>query len=787
MYSRFCKKEIQKRVKTQKEAAMWRKKIKNRKLQYFMIFMILMLATAILSGCISFSLETNDFMNKYFDAKECPVIFSIQSSEEGIQKLRNSDEVKKYVDKVEQCNAKKIDSIFYRNDKKIDCDEVILYGLTDRTKLGYPVQVLDGEKKVAPSEDEIWICNIFADAVNLNVGDYFSFGTDENRKQYRISGIVTTPECSSGFLDNYICFMNEDTLKEVDSPSLYGVQLYSKDNNVEAKEVMDCFPKTFSASMVYAMTRETLKMCLNILITIFGAVGTIAALIIIGVALVIIRYLVKSTISKEYRMIGIYKTLGKTTKEIMSIYFVSYLIVCIVGTLAGVVFARPLSLLLDQILLGDGFEFANKTYVVGSICMIGIIFVVALNLWSILHKIGKITPLEALSVGQSSSKEKINRSLIKNAYHPVATAINQCVKNRKMTVLVILILSVSFYMNLMSTSTGWTLMHYAEQREIWENLPDYDGLIKINGENEVIDYIKNHDQVKDYVISDIAAVCNSMKIEGCDLTYESANPMVYENFTKERYKNVPYTKGRICLNPHEIACSEDFLKETKKKVGDYITISMEEKSIDFLITGSYSAKIKGGVSFYIQEADVRELGYDAELTTILFWLKDGITYDEFETTFENKFHNAIMYEDYSFIPKEGNTVMQIAIPICGVLVFAFIAISLLNIINLAYTQCRENRKRYGVQKAMGFSTRYIQCEFLARLGIETIIAIIIALALHELISPMLFSMACGINFIMKPIWLSALVIAIMCLLIFGITMVMLRIIRKISPVELMEE
>lgn len=765
---------------------MWKKKIRMRKLQYLMIFLILMIATAILSGCISFNLETKAFIKDYFHAKDCPLLFSIHSSEAGIEDLKESKEIAKYIERIEENHAKIIDSCFFVNNERIDCNQIMLYAIGEDEKVRDYIQIKEGDTN-APKDNEIWICNIFADAYDIKLNDEISFGTKKERKQYKVASIITTPECSSGFLDNYVCYVNDSTLEEIELPMLYGAQLYAIDDSVVLKDVIDCYPESFNEGMVYSMGAETCEMCVDILVNIFAAVGDIAALIIIGVAIVIIRYLVKSTIAKEYRMIGIYKTLGKSNKEIMSIYFISYLVTGFAGAFMGILFARPFSLFLDRAVLGDGFEFENKTYLVGIICLIGIVLAVAINLWMTLRKISKITPLQALSVGQSSSKEKINRSLIRNAYHPVSMAINQCVKNRRMTILVIVILTVSFYMNLMSSATGWTLLHYEEQRDIWENLPDYDAYIKINGEKEVIDYIKENDQIKDYVIADIAMVCSNMTFENSDLTGDSANPMIYNNFTKERYKDVPFTEGRICVNDHEITCSESFLKEVGKKVGDYIKISIDEKSSEFLIVGKYSAMMKGGTSFYMQEADARELGYEPELTTILLWFSDGVSFKDFEASFQERFHTAILYEDFAFIAQEGDTVAQIAIPICIVIVFAFVAISLLNIVNLVYTQLCENRKRYGVQKAMGFSTRYIRCEFLARLGIESLVAIVIALVLHKFLSPILFSLACGINFIMSPIWLTASVIVIMSVLIFAITLIMIRTIKKISPVELMEE
>ena len=765
---------------------MWIKKIKNRKLQYFIITMILLISSAILTACISFALETQSFIDTYYDAEECPIMFNIQRQGVEAEELLSSDLLSDKVSKIETMNAKMIESEITKGNEKLDCSSLILYGLDDREVPGYPLQMEDGTKTKAPADGDIWISSVFANAVGLEVGDQLSFTTGQ-KETYTISGIIHTPECSSGFLDNYIAYMNEETLAQVDSINLYGVQIYAKNNDVTIKEITDALPLEFQTATVYTIDQDVLKMCLRTLSTIFGAVGFVAAIIILGVSIVVIRYIVKATIAKEYRMIGIYKTLGRSSKEIVQIYLSSYMAAGMVGMFLGIFCARPLAVSLDETLIGKGFTFDNYTYYVGAAAMVIMIVVLALNLWMVLRKIGKITPLEALSTGMASSKEKMNRPVIRNAYHPLSMAINQCFRKRGMTILVIMILAVSFYMNVMAASVAWTLLHYEDKREVWENLPDYDGCIKLNGDVEALEYIRQSDKVRDCVAMDLGAMCSQMGFEGSDLNANSANPLVYENFTEDRYKGVPFTKGRICLNPHEIACSVEFLSKTDHKVGDYLVIDSDEKSIPFLITGSYSAMMKGGTSFYIQQKDFEELGFKSEMPNVLFWLKDGVSYKEFKQELVQKYPNVIVSKDFAFISKEGDTVASIAVPICTVIGAAFVAFSLLNIINLVYTQTRENRKKYGILKAMGFTSSYLKRECMIKLTLEAVAAMVIAGIFHEIISPVLFSLACGINFIMKPFWITAAVFGGMFLVLMIVTALMLSVIRKVSPVLLMEE
>ena len=293
--------------------------------------------------------------------------------------------------------------------------------------------------------------------------------------------------------------------------------------------------------------------------------------------------------------------------------------------------------------------------------------------------------------------------------------------------------------------------------------------------------------MEEYVQTMLSPQCQDMKIEGTKWTAVEAHPMIYENFTEERYQNVPFTKGRICTEKHEIAASEQFLTEVGKKVGDYIKISSADKEINFLIVGSYSAMMKGGASFYMQEADFKELGFTVNYDTILVFLKDHVSYENFVEKFEQNVEKCHIYKDFNFVEREGDTVREIANPICGLLFMAFMAFSILNIVNLVHTNMKENRRKYGILKAMGFTTGYICRENIFSLLIQYAVAIVITILLNEWLSPILFSLACGVRYICKPAWLVAAVAAGIFVILMTLTLCLLQSVKKIQPVELMEE
>lgn len=766
---------------------MWWKKIKRRKLQFLFIGFILMISTAILVACISFTLETKKYVDDYYRYDKSPIYFDLIFDKKGLDILQENLTTMQYLDKLELSEAKYVKDEFFKGSHKLSNDSILVYALDDIQSLGYSLSIAQGEEKECPGDGEIWVCHTYAKAVGLHVGDELTIG-DKEGLTYTVTTIVNTPECSSGFIDNYPCYVNSSTLSNMTGVKAYGICMYAK-ANVTIKELNEALPEEYKKLILSSIDRETLKLCLSILPGIFGGVGIAAALLILGVSIIVIRYMVRSVIDKEYHMIGIYKAMGRSNTEIRTIYFLSYMVTGLIGIMGGLILGRPLAIYLGNEILSNmkGFRLSYLTNLISLFVMIFMAVLLMLNIWLELKILKQITPVQAMAVGVKSTRQKLCKSVIKYAHHTGAMAINRIFKEKGKSLLIIMVLTVSYYICLMTSAVGLSLSNYTRDRDIWENLPDYDGYINIVNKENIADYLKNSPYVKDYVEFTLSPDNINMSFNDCDLTKNEANPMVYKNFTSARYADVPFTAGRICTNPHEITVSEQFLKKAGRAVGDYIKIDINGVEINFLIVGSYSAMMRGGVSFYIQAQDLLEAGAIPDLSTVMFFLKDGISYEKFARDFKNHFSDSKIYQDFDFIKQEGRTVNDISVPICIVLFAAFAVFSFLNIVNVIYTQNRENKKKYGILKAVGFTAGYIYRETMIGLTIESAVAILITILLHETLSPVLFSLACGIHYICKPVWLTAIVCTGIYLCIMILTIIMLLPVRKITPVELMEE
>ena len=475
---------------------MWIKKVLYKKTQFVILLLLAMVASAIAVGCISFMLESSQFVREYYAAENNPMGYLVLSRDDGKELMEKNEKCKKLVKHIETGSAKYSRETMFHNKKAMPNGENVFYGVSDIDKIGYQVSIAKGEEKKAPEDHEIWISNIFADAFDIKIGDGLSVG----RVPFKVGAIVNSAIQTSGFIDDYPFYVSENARKEIKGIEAYAYYVYVKNDEITNKQFTDALPQEVYASLLEAQYCSALKLCLSILSGIFGGVGIAAAIIIIFVSLIIFRYLIRATIAKEYPMIGTYKALGMDTPQIMKMYCKAYMMSGIFGMLPGVLLGRPIAMKLTKSVLGNiqKFQFGWMTNVVSILVLAFFCILLYFNIYGELRKIHKISPVQAMNLNTLSSEEKVGSSLISGAHSPAAMAVNGIWKRPRSAVLIILILLTSVYMDLVAASVALTLSHYDKDRNIWENLPDYDCIVDLENE-EVKEFIEASDLVEDSV------------------------------------------------------------------------------------------------------------------------------------------------------------------------------------------------------------------------------------------------------------------------------------------------
>ncbi|WP_167957245.1 ABC transporter permease [Anaerosporobacter faecicola] len=765
---------------------MWKKKLRQKKYQFLLIGIVLFVTTAIFAGCISFTLETTRFGQDFFKSETCPDMIYLTRSADSEQLLKQTSDVMNDVDTLFAQSAKYITAGMYVDDKAINVTFNSCMALNNVEEIPYYFERVKGATKdLAPKNHEVWISQAFADDNNIEVGDTI-FLRSSYECMLTVTVLYNSAPVPSGMMGIFPMFVSQETLNSIDEPDATYITLQFKDGIKSIPN--ECYPEEFMSNLYYSIDVAGINMTYSTASMLFGGIGTIASLIIFLVSVILIRFILRSSLLREYRSIGIYKSLGYTSKKIIRFYLNCYAFVGVFAIPLGILGGIPLAYLLGGITNKylTGYHITSTSILAAVLTFVILMLILLGNVYAILRTIPKITPIKALSIGATSSKEKLKRSLIPSAHSPFSMAINMIWKKKSLSVMVVLVLSVSFYLILLFGSISHTCSTLESHLDVWFGIPRTSCSIAADVTDDVRSYLTDNPYVKKVIFGDLSIRATTFvsNTTGNDL---SADPIFsYESF-EDPVVSFTYAKGRPPKNPLEIGITSDMSKEIGGTVGDYVNLTINDYTGDFLITGIFSSLMQGGHNLHILPVDLDRCHITYHFDNSMIQLKEGVSFEEFQDYVQETKPELQVVSYMPGLKSAVISVKNLSKPVTFTLVIVFILFSILNIINLMMMNNLENRKQYGILKALGFTNRYICAQNMFRTLILSTIAAIFAQVLDLLFSKILFANLVGIDALICPFTLRLGVTFSMMVLILFITYLFTLPVKKISPKELMEE
>lgn len=762
---------------------MWKKKLKQKRHQFLLIGIILLFTTAIFAGCISFTLETTLFGKTFFTSDKCPDMVYLAKDTDRDSYIKDSPNLMKDINDLSVFPAKYITASTYINEKSINLAFNSCIALNSINEIHYYFKLVKSSTSTsAPGDNEVWLSKAFADEQSIKLGDTVSFRSTY-RKDLTVTGLYNTSTVPSNMMGIFPMYVSRDTLDELIEPDATYITMDTKHTIAN-----DRIPSELTDHLYYSIDGGGINMTYSTASTIFGGVGTLASLVIFIVAIVIIRYILRSTIIREYRSIGIYKSLGFTYKEIKRFYLNCYTLIGVIAIPIGILLGLPLAALLGSITnqYVGGYHITGISVITGLLSFLVLMILLLANVLAALRKLKTITPVKALTMGTTSTKKKMKHSVIKNASSPFAMAINQIFKKKSMSIMVILVLSVSFYLCLFFSSINYVCTHIDQKLDIWFARPKVSCSVSTQVNDDLLEYLTNNSNVESFVYGDYSIRINDL------YSYKtkkdiSNNPILTYNTYDPSCVQFTYIDGRPPENLMEIAITTDAVEEIGGNIGDYVALKVNGQTYDFLITGTFSSLLQGGHNIHVSPSTLDKCKVPYTYDNIEILLKDNVTVDQFQEELTINYPNLQVEKIMSGLQSAIDSVENLSKPIMNTLVVVFALFSILNIINLMIMNNIENRKQYGILKSLGFTNRYICAQNLYKNLILSTVASIIAQLLDLLLSKRLFFMIIKINAFTTPTYIRIGITLGMWLLILGITYLFTLPLRKIAPTELMEE
>lgn len=488
-----------------------------------------------------------------------------------------------------------------------------------------------------------------------------------------------------------------------------------------------------------------------------AGVVILLSLLLVGIAVLCLRFTILATIEEDYREIGVMKAVGVPEKNIRGIYLSKYMVMGAVAVIAG----YGLSLTCNGFLTSNILMFIGKAPVsmgqqLVPVIAAGIIWLmVGFFVMVILRRCNRISAVEALRSGSTGDPMKARkmmklaraRLLGVNAF----MGLGDIVQRFRMFALLCFVFFFCSALILVPVNFLTTIQSPA--------FISYMGI----GKSQVrIDLRQTEDMQKRFE-SMVETIASDNDVKRYSALVTSQFTLVKENGETENINietgdlsvfPLDYLQGASPENENEIALSVLNSKEMEKDVND--TLVLRDRGMDkkMRVCGIYQDVTNGGrTAKALLAADPQKVLW----YTVSLDLLPGIDMAEKVSRYSNVFHPARVTNIEGYLEQTlGNTIQQLGM-VTMVAVMVGLVVSVLITSLFLKMLISRDAGSIAIMKSLGFSLRHIRMQYLTRslvlLGLGIVLGTVFANTLGQDIVSLLWSFmgASHIKFVIDPL------------------------------------
>lgn len=774
-----------------------RNNLKKKKSDVVVLGFLTMLAVALLYVSITALTNTGKVLDRvYQETNGADQIFITASRErEKLTELISSQEE---VSQWEVSSCLYASAAKYHGEGEEESEGSFCIGIMEEERTIQSYSIYDeGEKK----KNSILLPYYFKAAYAYQTGDtiYLTLGAHDYEFEvlgFIEDGLFTTPLNISV----YRCYIGQDYIEEIkekekgllqDGCYEYKVKLKSGESSYKFdQKLSECIVKEISDIANYGnlgLNWETMKggdaMMSNIgmgIIMVFG-------FLLIFIAIIIIRFSVRNFIQDNMKNIGILQATGYTSRELKAAGVLEMLCISFLGTILGLVAGYLCGGLIGNLqatLIGVSWQVGydwKAALLTGALVNVVILLVTVLTV----RIYGKITVLDALRGGVATHNFRKNHIPLEKTkiFLQGALGLKSVLKEKMKSFTVCLIVVILSF----ASCVGFVL--YQNFSVETENLLAFVGAetgdIVVEGENleQLATEILAWEEVKNV---SYYSNCNAKLSKG----EESATLTIDFWKTPEDLEYETLIEGRLPKYENEIVITTKVSDMLQAKVGDVIYVEGTGEKKDYIVCGIDQKINSMGMKALLDYNGAKRLNGFCTTYYLYVNTKEDVTYSQITSLLEEKYDNIKMMDSEKLI---GSTLSSVSIAmelICMVFVVITVWVVCMVVMLLVKTKVSQEKKNYGIYKALGFTTKQLVlqmvCSNLPIMITGAVVGAIGSVYLTDSLVVVCLSF-CGIkacNMIINPFW--------QILTVTGITMVAILVtigfsmkIRKIEPAKML--
>lgn len=773
--------------------------LRKKKTQNILIGIILMVSSILLATSLNMMRSNKDAFKKiHKNLNAGHTLIQLDNLDYDINTLEKWWKNEKNIDIIQTYPYKKVDMV--HNGVKINSPillmERILNPNIDNLK------VIEGENKREPGIGEVWVPSGYAYNNNIKINDDIYVSGDNGNIKLKVSAIIVDIHFSSGLINPCGFWIRKGSLTSLGAFSRLNSSMlsikYHNFSEEESKSLISNFKKEFKSLNTLVMNYDSIEGSYLFLLDIMGLISAIISVILIIIALYIIYSTISNSIISEYKNIGILKSLGFTSLNVISIYLIQYGIVSSIFILLGIGLSKfSLKFILGNVKGVCGIIEGNFLFSQMLLLFLTMIALIMLVVYITANKCRKISAVEAIVFGAPSKSFNkssfIKISNLRRFSVSIILGIKNIFYNKKQSAFITITALVT---SLVLTFSITVSSLFLNTDKIGSDIGFVQSDIVITRDNRRFGYShealleklkaeKNIDSILDTYFLNSFFVYNEDKAE-----YKDIHGYIYGNSIEDF--NFKYLNGRNPKNKNEIAIAVNTSKELKKNVGDIINFNIEGVDRRFIVSGIFQTHSNFGSGFRMLYETYKEINPVNMPTEYNLKIKKDVNKKAYIEDLKLKLGSSVTVMDNK--EKVAKSVGMISISIIGLLTavsLIFLAVTSIAVINSTFISINMNKKIYGIYKSLGMTSKDIRLSVIYTIGFCTLIGSLCGIFMSTLLSGKVLNLLLskiGTKLTVTHSFIHVTIVLLSCLCINSLsTFIASKKIKTINPKNLIVE
>lgn len=582
------------------------------------------------------------------------------------------------------------------------------------------------------------------DQVTLNLDDWE--GKEENHRTYKIAAYMEDPYMGSSVMgiktlllcDEDIASLCEKDFAKEGNAIILSVHKSKDSVLTDAELEANLNRETSYASYTWiTLTKAQAYNYMTMITNIFAGILVAFIVMLVVATIIVLGHNISSSIEHDFVNLGILKAVGMSNNKLRFSIMLGYLFAGLVGSNIGVPVAIPCIAAINKLIRPVIGLYSESTPALFEtiISLVAIFVIITIFIAIKLIKISRITPVSAINGGRKDvhfsslfklpiSKKALGTSL---AYRQLVSGkkqyIGAVVITAILTLFMVMISDMCIYfsdedkINDMFAPVEYDMYTYVTEDSEWEE--------KL-AEAEAI--IAKYTDYKKFFYSSRYVLLNDTQI-WCGINSEP-------DYVKSVYE------GRTCTYDNEIVITEYMTENYGLEIGDKVTISLDGKLADYIVSGYYQCTNDVGKNITMSlDGYFRLVGEPEEGTRLgyVYDLEDDDLADEIYEEITEKYSEKEVYFGYD-TDFSGDDSIIFALYGVTILIYIlsgiFVAITVVLVCSKIFAKEKQD---YGIYKAMGFTSAKLRRQFAVRFVICAFIGSTIGIICTLLFSNALLS------------------------------------------------